>query len=251
MHKALKSIHQKTKVINAKAVICNLLFPCQILTLWRFTACLTLITDTVAWRGKGRKDWKCSASSNSRPWVGYYLKMLLKLMLQLKTCVSDCRLTATAQNETGLKKLMLTIFPFLIHFLSPSVNDIKSGGKKRRKMWSCFFPHHHGLSKKDVTLQVSTAVKDTQRHLVWTFPFSDCKHCSINSFANVFCTHPKQCHRFRWNFQWLYTPIPLGAQQGEMLWSLRTALTAEVHGKTKCRWQPSPNLEFRGENWKS
>lgn len=138
--RSLKSIHQKTKVINAKAVICNLLFPCQILTLWRFTACLTLITDTVAWRGKGRKDWKCSASSNSRPWVGYYLKMLLKLMLQLKTCVSDCRLTATAQNETGLKKLMLTIFPFLIHFLSPSVNDIKSGGKKRRKMWRLLLP---------------------------------------------------------------------------------------------------------------
>lgn len=57
--------------------------------------------------------------------------MLLKLTLQLKACVSDCRLTATAQNETGLKKLMLT-FPFLIHFLSPSVNDTKSGGKKEK-----------------------------------------------------------------------------------------------------------------------
>lgn len=63
----LKSIHKKTKVINAWKVIRNLLFPCQILTLWRFTACPALITETVAQGGKGRKDWKRSTGSNSRP----------------------------------------------------------------------------------------------------------------------------------------------------------------------------------------
>lgn len=59
--------------------------------------------------------------------------MLLKLTLQSKAHVSDCRLMATAQNETDLKKRMLTTFPFVIHFLSPSVNGMKLEGKKERK----------------------------------------------------------------------------------------------------------------------
>lgn len=87
-------------------------------------------------------------------------------MLQSKACVSDGRLMATAQNETDLKKLMLTIFPLVIHFLSPSVNDTKLGGEKnspssQNRCGGCFFPHHHGISEKAVTLPVSIAVKDT------------------------------------------------------------------------------------------
>lgn len=40
---------------------------------------------------------------------------------------------ATAQNETDLKKLMLTTFPFVIQIYPPSVNDIKLEGKKKRQ----------------------------------------------------------------------------------------------------------------------
>lgn len=64
--------------------------------------------------------------------------------------------------KTGPQKLMLTTFPFVTDsfFNPPRVHDMQLKPKKKTKQKKpspqnrcegCFFPHHHGLSKKAVT----------------------------------------------------------------------------------------------------